>query len=101
MTSQQYIKLGRQTALISFLLGTAILGLYRLTHFQPLVIVGIWYIPLAGMFNFGVLIGVLSQAIIDKQNRGQLLLTCVLILLNIPVVAIYLHFMMIGYNGDD
>lgn len=89
MTTERHIKLGRQTALISFLLGTGIFGLYFLTSSFELLFVGYGFIALTGLINLGILTSVLAKANKDKDNRKKLLTTCGLMLLNIPVMLFY------------
>ncbi|QSB25364.1 hypothetical protein [Flavobacterium sp. CLA17] len=89
MKTEQHIKLGRQTALISFLLGTAIFGLYFFTSSFELLSLGYGFIALAGLINLGVLISILFKASKDKDNRTKLFTACGLMLLNIPVLFFY------------
>lgn len=89
MTTERHIKLGRQTALISFLLGTGIFGLYFLTSSFELLFIGYGFIALTGLTNIGILISILLKANKDKDNRKKLLTTCGLMLLNIPVMLFY------------
>jgi hypothetical protein len=89
MTTKRHIKLGRNTALISFLLGTAIFGLYFLTSAFELLLIGCGFIALTGLINLGVLISTLVKAYKDKENRKKLLTTCGLMLVNIPVMLLY------------
>ncbi|WP_072987500.1 hypothetical protein [Flavobacterium segetis] len=89
MTTERHIKLGRQTALISFLLGTVIFGLYFLTSSSDLLFLGYGFILLTGLINLGILISILSKSNKDKDNRTNLLTTCGLMLLNIPIMLFY------------
>jgi hypothetical protein len=89
MTSEQYIKLGRRTALVSFIVGTSIFGLFILTFADDLLILGYGFIVLTGLINIVVLGLALIRAIIDKGERKRLLITCGFMLLNIPVVLFY------------
>ncbi|TXF77667.1 hypothetical protein [Chryseobacterium sp.] len=89
MTTERHIELGRQTALISFLLGTVIFGLYFLTSSFELLFVGYGFIALTGLINIGILISILLKAYKDKENRKKLLTTCGLMLMNIPVMVVY------------
>jgi hypothetical protein len=89
MTTERHIKLGRQTALISFMLGTGIFGLYFLTSSFELLFVGYGFIALTGLINLGILISVLVKVNKDKDNRKKLLTTCGIMLLNIPVMLFY------------
>ncbi|MEY3200181.1 MAG: hypothetical protein RJA13_2139 [Bacteroidota bacterium] len=65
MTTERHIKLGRQTALISFLIGTCIFGLYVLTSSFQLLFVGYGFIALTGI--------VVNDAIvfIDRANNNM------------------------------
>lgn len=89
MTTERLIKLGRQTALISFLLATAIFILYFLTSSFEILTLGQSFIALAGLINVGILISILFKTNRDKANKAQLFTTCGLMLLNIPVLFFY------------
>jgi hypothetical protein len=89
MTTERHIKLGRLTALISFLLGTIIFGLYFLTSSTNFLFLGYGFIVLTGLINMGILIFILVKARRDKDNGKKLLTTCGLMLLNIPVMFFY------------
>ena len=89
MTTERHIKLGRQTALISFLLGTAIFGLYFLTSSSGLLFLGYGFILLTGIINIGILIAILVRASKDNENRKRLLTTSGLMLVNIPIMLVY------------
>lgn len=89
MTTERYIKLGRQTALVSFLLGTGIFGLYFLTSSFELLFVGYGFIALTGLINIGVLISILVRATKDENNKSKLNWTAGLMLLNIPLMLFY------------
>ena len=107
MTTERYIKLGRKIALISFLLGTAIFGLYYLTSSFNLLFVGYGFIALTGLINIGILIPILFRASNDKENRKKLLMTGGVMLINIPVMLLYcwaaiilLNTMRISFTND-
>jgi hypothetical protein len=89
MTAEKYIKLGRLTALVSFLLGTGIFGIYYLTSSAELLFVGYGFIALTGLVNIGILISIAVKAFQDNDNRKKLFSTCGLMLLNIPVMLFY------------
>jgi hypothetical protein len=98
MATEQYIKLGRQVALISFLLGTVIFGLYFMTSSFELLFVGYGFIALTGLINIVILILILFKANKDKDNRKKLLTTCGLMLLNIPIMLFYCWVAIILLN---
>ena len=89
MNTERYIKLGRLTALISFLLGTVIFGLYFLTASFELLFLGYGFIALTGIINIGVLIAILLRANKDKENNKILIKTSGIMLINIPVMIVY------------
>lgn len=89
MTTKRHLKLGQLTALVSFLVGTLIFILYYLTSASELLFVGYWFIALAGLLNFGLLIAILAKARKDVTNQKKLLNTSGLMLLNIPVMIAY------------
>jgi hypothetical protein len=92
MTTEKQISLGKKTALISFIVGTIIFGLYFLTSNWQLLFVGYGFIIIAGIFNIIILILTLSKANSDSENRTKLLKTSGIIILNIPVLFIYVWF---------
>jgi hypothetical protein len=98
MTSSQLVNLGRITALVSFLLGTGIFGLYFQSSSFGLLFVGYSFILLIGLINVGVLIFILFKANKDNENRKKLLATCGLMLLNIPVMLFYCWIAIILLN---
>jgi hypothetical protein len=98
MKTEHYIKLGRRTALISFLLGTGIFGLYYLTSALELLLIGGGFIELIGLINIMILISILVKAYKDKDNKKNLLITFGLMLINIPVMLFYCWFAIILLN---
>lgn len=98
MTTERHIKLGLKTALISFSLGTGIFGLYYLTSCWKLLFFGPAFIALTGLINIGILITILLRAYNEKDNRKKLLITCGIMLLNIPVMLVYCWFAIVLLN---
>ena len=101
MTSEQYIKLGKQTTLVSFVIGTIIFGLYILTSAVDLFLLAYGFIIIVGLFKTIVLVSILIKAIKDKEKRKKLLITCGTILLNIPVLLIYCWIIMKQMQNDS
>jgi len=89
MTAEKHIKIGRSTALVSFLTGTTLFGFYYLTSAFELLFVGYGFIALTGLVNLVVLIAILIKSGKDKTNRKRLLNTSGLMLLNIPIMIAY------------
>jgi len=94
MTSERLIKLGKKTALISFIIGTIIFGLYFLTSNWQLLFVGYGFIIIAGTLNIIILILLLLRANNDTENKKKLLKASGLILINIPILFIYVWLAM-------
>ncbi|MES2277147.1 MAG: hypothetical protein V4592_14050 [Bacteroidota bacterium] len=90
MTSDNYIKTGRITTIVSFIIGTLILVMYALSLDFGVMYLGILFIMLAGLTNVVVLILLLFKAVTDAPHRKKLLLTAGMMLINIPVLIFYL-----------
>ncbi len=88
MTDAQSIKLGRYTALLSFTIGTSILFFFYMTSADMYLFIGYIYAIFAGIVNLIVLL-FLIQRKKDSVNRKQYSITYLLVLLNIPVLALY------------
>ena len=89
MRTERHIRLGRKTAIISFILGTIIFGVYFLTSAWVLLFIGYGYIVIVGLINIVVLISLLRRAKKDKKNKHSLVKTSAIMLLNIPIMLIY------------
>lgn len=98
MTTERNIKLGRQTALISFLLGTIIFGLYYFTSAGIFIWIGYLFIILTGLFNFRLISKIISLSIKDNYNRKALLKTLIFMFLNIPISVFYIWGSLILLN---
>lgn len=89
MKTEEYIKSGRRTAFVSFFLGTAIFVLYYLRSSDVWLFAGYGFIVFAGLINLVLFLSLCIRAKNDTENRGKLLWTCGLMLLNIPVMLLY------------
>ncbi|WP_224995134.1 hypothetical protein, partial [Cesiribacter sp. SM1] len=98
MRTERHIRLGRLTAIISFLLGTIIFGLYYLTSSSDLLFIGYGYILVAGLVNIVVIALLLNRVRKDQINRKGLLRTSGIMLLNIPVMLLYCWIAFILLN---
>lgn len=98
MTSEKYITLGKGTALISFLIGALIFGLYFLTSSSELLFIGYGFIVLAGIANSMIFIAIFVKSNSDSTNRKALLRTLGLMLINLPIMflCIWLALVIIG-----
>jgi len=89
MNTKVYIKLGLITALVSFIVGSFIWGLYFLTSAFALLFIGYGFIVIVGLINLIVLFIITVRAFRNHDNRRKLLLTSMLMLFNIPVMLFY------------
>lgn len=100
MTAEQYISLGKRTAIISFLLGTTIFALYFFTSESDFLFAGYIFIILAGLVNLVILIAISFKLLKDKGNIKKLVKIGVFMSLNIPVMIIYcwIAIMLMGIH---
>ena len=96
--AKKRIKIGKITALISFLIGTAIFGLYFWTLASEFLFVGYGFIVIAGLVNIIILAIVLITPYKEKKIRKKILLTGGVMLLNIPIMLIYCSMAIILTN---
>ena len=95
MTSEKYSTLGKGTAVISFVIGALIFGIYLLTSNSNLLFIGYGFIVLAGIANLIILIAILAKSNSDSTNRKRLLKTSVLMLINLPIMFFLIWFSLI------
>ena len=98
MTSPRLSLLGKRIALFSLLGGTLLISIYYVTTHWMLLFVGYAYILITGIVNLTVFIQLLIRSYNDKDNRNKTLITCGLMLLNLPVLIIYCWFATIIVN---
>ncbi|MDD2565153.1 MAG: hypothetical protein PHU27_13150, partial [Salinivirgaceae bacterium] len=95
MKSENYITLGKVTALISFLIGAIIFGGYFLTSNSDSLFIGYGFIVIAGIVNLIILIAIIAKSNSDSSNRKRLLKTGGLMLVNLPIMFIFIWISMI------
>jgi membrane-bound ClpP family serine protease len=95
MTSEKYNTLGKGTAVISFIIGALIFGIYFLTSNSDLLFIGYGFIVLAGIANLIILIAILAKSKSDSTNRKRLLKTSRLMLINLPIMFLFIWFSLI------
>ena len=98
MNSKRYILVGKVTALVSFLIGMLILGMFYFSSNGDYLFLGYGFIILAGIVNLIILIAVLIKAQSDKSNRKGLLRTSGFMLLNLPIMVgcVWFGLILIG-----
>ncbi len=76
-------------ATFSFLLGTILLLVHLIIPWEQIIIIGLFYVLVASVFNGITFIGLLANAIINYQYYRENLMTIVVFLLNIPIALGY------------
>ncbi len=77
-------------ATISFLIGTLLLLSHLITGWEPLVLIGFYYVLIATTLNVITLIGLIANAIINYQYYKENLTTILIFLTNIPIATGYI-----------
>ncbi|PQJ15680.1 hypothetical protein [Aureicoccus marinus] len=91
MKSNPKTRFALYTALISFVLGSAIISGYYWTLDSGFVTLGLIFLFVAVLFNLLVLIRLLFLARKDDSKHPTYLKTAGIMLLNIPIVLVYLQ----------
>lgn len=95
MKNDNYITLVRMTALLSFIIGTLIFLLYKQSHNFYWVDLGMLYIAIAFIINSLILLVALIQSAIYSKEGPKLFFNTLLLLLNIPIVFIYISLLQL------
>lgn len=90
--------LGKTVALVSFILGSVLVGLYFFTEMAELLFIGYIYLIIIVIINIAVFIGSMVEAVNNKPLRKTLLKNSAIMLLNIPVAFLYIWFMLVLLN---
>ena len=84
------IRTAKITALISFVIGTILFIFFNLiTYSYALLAVGVFYTAGAFFINSFVLLHILFLSFFNPNERKELLITCGIMLLNIPIAMGY------------
>jgi len=83
------IKISRNLALISFIIGTLILILFYFTENLIIALIGFFYLLLAFVINATFLFGLIVKLFSKKSNKKQVLISIGIMLTNIPVAIFY------------
>lgn len=98
LNTNDRIKTGKRLAIISFLVGTAIIVAFYITFSFELAFIGLGFILAAAFANFAVLLAVLNLAWKNKEQRVKALTTAGIMLLNIPAMLVYCNFTLTLMN---
>jgi len=87
------IQIGRKSAIWSFSIGTFLFLAYCITNSTFFLLIGLCYVLLAIIYNIIILLIVIVAAFSKREMLVEHIKTMGIMLLNIPVVFIYLHLM--------
>jgi len=83
-------RVGKWVAILSFIIGTIFLRMSFILKVEDIVMPAFFYVVMAAAVNIIIVIILIVDAFKDKENRQKYLETVVIMLLNIPIVALYL-----------
>jgi hypothetical protein len=97
MTKSFYSKLALASFFVSFLIGTVLFltATSVETSLNYIGIIGIFYILSAFIYNSVILLIVLVQAVLNKNDRKILLISAFIMLLNLPIMILYTYLLTI------
>lgn len=91
---QEHILWPVKLFLMSFIAGTALLLVFRLTHFDMLLMAGFWYVVIAFFINSLAFICLLFAAALNYRHAMPLLLRALILLINIPIAFVYFNLVI-------
>lgn len=99
----KYLTFSKNPALGSFLIGTILLISLYLLKIYSITILGLLYISLAVIVNGSFLFILIYDWIFKKEFRKEIIKSILILLLNIPIVFIYLKiaFWIIGNMSNE
>ena len=92
MEISPYLRTARIMAVISFIIGTLIFALHCLAPNSGIIIIGLYYVILAGVSNFMMLLVLIGVACLRMDAIEEIAKSILILIANIPIAAIY--FMM-------
>jgi uncharacterized membrane protein len=99
-TKHTIISTGLKSALLSFLLGTILLILLCNLHKSISLDIGFTYIIIATLVNLTILLAVIISVFANDDYQWKALLTIGIMLLNIPVLFLYLRIFLYGFQTN-
>ncbi|TWP23295.1 hypothetical protein ETU10_08060 [Apibacter muscae] len=82
-------KIGRNIALISFILGTILFAVFTLTLSDTWALFSFFLVLIMIIINLSFLILLLYKLFVRKDGRKKIVITILIIFLNIPIAKIY------------
>jgi hypothetical protein len=90
------IQIGKQCALLSFIIGTFLFMIFILDQSILLLKTGIIYLVISLFINVFILIHLIYLAIFNSKERKDLAQTCGILLLNIPIIIGYIYLITLS-----
>ena len=96
MKQRKSSQIAKSTAIISFIIGTVIFVLFKLTEFEFIFATGLFYVFGAVITNLVLLFFlIINLFFVELKERVEILKYIFLMLLNIPIAIIYLSYITI------
>ena len=91
-----YLSYSTKIALYSFGIGTAIFLLHLISPSQNVLLLGLFFVLFALLFNGIVFLNLIYTLITDSENREQTVIQILILLANIPIAALYFFLVVRG-----
>ncbi len=85
------IGVSRESAIYSFVIGTAIFLLFLLTHSDFFIILGLIFTIVAIIIGLSFLVSLTIKMFIEKEKRKPIVVSIFLVVLNIPIAILYYY----------
>jgi hypothetical protein len=105
MTKKQYQNatgiFSTQLAIISYVIGTIIFLSYIFSNNSKLIDVGLFYIGIALIINFIMLIWLIYLLITQKNHREYFVIKILILLANIPIAIFYFYLIIQNITSNS
>lgn len=85
---------GKVCAKYSFFIGSGLFLFFCLTRFDPLIMIGLYYLILALLINSVIFLLLVFMVLLQPRDYRELLTTSIIMLLNLPIAYLYFHIVM-------
>ena len=85
---------GKVCAKYSFFIGSGLFLLFCLTRFDPLLMVGMYYLVFALLINSVIFLLLVFMVLLQPRDYLELLTTSLIMLLNLPIAYLYFNIVM-------
>ena len=91
-----YLSYSTKIAIYSFGIGTSIFLLHLISPSQNVLLLGLFFVLFALLFNGIVFLNLIYTLITDSENREQTVIQILILLANIPIAALYFFLVVRG-----